>query len=463
MSNYRTGKCLLAPTMSSEVDGNADDYAQFSRMLNPGNEEHSVTRSNSPAFEETSRQEEKYDEFSQLLGLENRKYKNDEGRKTVAEAKERNTEIDPRDYDVFNSLLERTGGRGRKPVKGSRRYVTQQQAFQNLKGQDNHDEQCDLEEPPSFEGKSNAETDASLRRPRYLSEEETAEAYAIMMEEFGEGLHGSVREAEKRTERPVMHVETPTLLEPPVRPSTANAMSTRSSSAEILSGDEVVMPRLSSPMGSRAHALRPKPTVPEPRSPSGIPQASGRNSDECSEVAPFAIAPQPPQTPELRPKPSPATVNSTREENKASIGHALDNGSTGTCDDAGETELGGEKKVSGAPELVTAAEHASPDPPVLQAPPRRSDAALQASDGGPPPKDFQILSPDVRGERVRTPTAIRNEGREEYRSWHSGPRPHPHPATHFLRGRRMSRLRTAEWGNLETEVLLNPKVVYETQ
>lgn len=323
---YRTSKQSFDIKMCSHEGSTAEDGTQ---MHIPVADDATGLASESglrPVVEQEKKpgnEKDGYDEFSQLLGLEDQEYKSEEGRKKVFEAAPRKAVIHPRDYDIFNTLLERSGGTGRKPLKGSKRYVTKRQAVQGLKPRQVANSSEDLQEQ-TFSKPSQGETNMEVNKQTSasLSEEETIQAYAIMMEEFGADLHGKAVEPEVVSKDPevVAAEPVPVLRPPPTRPGSnsekGKRMATFSSNGEgreaVVIGDNVKSECAESALP--LPSLQPKPissvtSAPNSAKTVDTPGKANAWHDNISDTRP-----EPLPVPELLSKPVTEGLKSSEEK-----------------------------------------------------------------------------------------------------------------------------------------------------
>lgn len=323
-STVRNRKPRFAISMTAQGPGagSADEYAQFKDMLNTETSAGATSPSDAQGAgpvesQVANAEQDQYAEFSELLGVENVQPKADYGRKSVAEAKPRKVEIDPADYDVFDTLLERTGGTGRKPMKGSKRYMSRPVSSSQRATVESNTRQTRQDEVGSFIGNDSENSEKRQRSPQ-LSEDEKAEAYAIMVEEFGAGIHKGM--PTKPAEAEVTQVEPtkPTLMEPPKLPAeyrgqavTSNPLTTSLRSENSVERDPGVP--------QEPPVLKPKPTsptriVPSAQAAKKVLQSPVAFFEENEDVPSAEVWDEP--VPELKPKPaipaspmrSPATV-----------------------------------------------------------------------------------------------------------------------------------------------------------
>lgn len=130
--------------------------------------------------------QDQYAAFSKMLGVEDQsptpsKPSTDN---VVVKAKERKVEIDQRDYDMFNALLEKSGGTGRKPMKGSKKYQTVSLNIPSAPV-----EKKQLQDTLEVRSDINDENQMPSSTSPTNIVEETDDGYMFMMEEFGSGIH----------------------------------------------------------------------------------------------------------------------------------------------------------------------------------------------------------------------------------------------------------------------------------
>ncbi|CDF35821.1 unnamed protein product [Chondrus crispus] len=202
-----------------------DEYAQFAEKLDVGTTKPAPSPSDDlSATKETVVKEEekkKYAEFAELLGVEERQPSSDPVRKEVGEAAPKTVDIDPRDYDIFDKLLHRSGGTGRKPVKGSKRFTSAAAVTGRERPVQSDIPSATDEVPDTSKDRQNEGTVLSEgMNVSAFSEEQVEDAYDVMMEEFGSDFHG--RAKAKPIDAPAAEVEAPVpdLQAPPIRPGT---------------------------------------------------------------------------------------------------------------------------------------------------------------------------------------------------------------------------------------------------
>lgn len=239
---YRVEKVFVSASLDEE-HSSKDDYEKFSEKLGAAPSGKFAGGANSTLREERVANEsnatsESYTEFSEMLGLENGKPAKQGGRghKSISSYQPRRAEIDPRDYQVFDSLLQKSGGTGRKPMKSPKRYM----APQDFLGRKRNEKRAMLNEDEDIVqldnlDNSEAEQSENIRGSRYLNAEETEQAYAIMMEEFGASMHNTGVEVltDDDDELEVPN-ETIKLVEPPKRPE----LNTESEYGSIAAGSK---------------------------------------------------------------------------------------------------------------------------------------------------------------------------------------------------------------------------------
>lgn len=213
----------IAPfKMSIADDSSSDAYKQFAEMLDMGS---AKTRGPPPrsipesqpaedACIESEDAGDAYAEFSELLGVEKKEGAMKDVVISVPKAKPVPTDVLPEDYNEFDELLQQNGGMGKKRLKGSKRFIS----FKDVK------------QPPKKAGRTPIDArkgpdsvpvsaDDVTASP-VLSEDEMAQAYAVMMEEFGTGVHDHVQawlpDSDIDDEERIIPV--PTLQRPPIHP-----------------------------------------------------------------------------------------------------------------------------------------------------------------------------------------------------------------------------------------------------
>lgn len=222
---------VMRGRIAASIEGEnsyTDEYKKFAEMLGTGRSGR-FGRGNNAALskEHTSTEStsnESYAEFSEMLGLESKTPVQQKGTepKAVSSSQSRKTKIDPRDYQLFDSMLQKSGGTGRKPVKGSKRFMTRPPSLDKKRSErsailSNDEDLVSLESPTDIQ----AGQSESSRRQRHMTAEETAQAYAIMMEEFGDSLHETSVEVfadDDDNEGGVEGSGEVELLKPPARP-----------------------------------------------------------------------------------------------------------------------------------------------------------------------------------------------------------------------------------------------------
>lgn len=465
---YQTSKKAFGLKMCADESLIADDFPDVQKPVSVDAASQLASSGSSPekgGQDDLKNQANGYDEFSQLLRLENQEYKSQEGRKIVSEAKPKKVEINPGDYDVFNSLLQQSGGTGRKTLKGSKRFVTKRQALQDLNPpQSSSMEQDDWNEPSAPEPvQSGEKIDASEQRSSGLSEEETAEAYAVMMEEFGADLHGKavapkpvMDPSEVVTELPI-----PQLRRPPNRPGGSVAKTNirtppigEESQALILDEKEELA-ESALPLPS----LKPKPRSSMPRSikTEGLPPVQMYDPDDLGDAEKIS-----PPIPTLLSKPSIESSKAPleRQESSPSVDgteiHEEDS-------EAISSELGSTAGVKMPDERTPAVMKAPPTRPVVQDSHNTMVAGTQVSTASPlQTSENQQLSDqpgiqidDNRGENgsglfTGLPSAADLEAlRISLGSGNASSTAH-------------ARIRKANaWNDMNAEVLQNPKLIYK--
>lgn len=182
-------------------NSSSEDYQRFDELLGKTGSEapiapkkastkslsNNLSTSNNP--KESIDRQEQYDQFSEMLGLEDRPKLDTEAiTESTTVDFPRKIELNPQDYEVFDSLLAMSGGVGKKPTKGGKRYRTKVEA---LTEKDDRLTPIDDDEGIiSLDDLEEQHLNPALQeRPAFLTKEETAQAYAIMRENFGTGMH----------------------------------------------------------------------------------------------------------------------------------------------------------------------------------------------------------------------------------------------------------------------------------
>lgn len=328
---YRSAKPTFLTICSIGETSSTDDYAQFADMLDQGASTGapSDSDSRSPTFEEpqdVNVERERYAEFSELLGLENRQHKFDQGRQNIAEATPRKVVIDPGDYDVFDSLLQQSGGTGRRPVKGSKKYVSRPVSIpmvgsEGTKLQDDELDSSEDEPTPS----------QKTRAAPYLSDEETAQAYAIMMEEFGAGIHGNTVEVPTDSKEVDVEPDKPILRTPPKRPGDTGRPHSRVEAPRTLYDDTSDIVGRAAREPPTPPELKPKPVAPAAIVSSitgseNIVEKADTFYEEGGEVPPAEPHDEPLPVPELQPKPTIRTESVISSSSETSSARLLNEG-----------------------------------------------------------------------------------------------------------------------------------------
>lgn len=268
----------------SAAPGGDDPYKQFSDMLN-----HSTSASSSasdpqpdptptlqapnnasqapksPPTDEDQRRD-KYAEFSALLGVENVDSVSDtppERRDTIEKATIKPIEIDPADYNIFNNLLKKSGGTGRKPVKGSKRWTRSPSEPDIIPSEDTTIAPKPVSDniAPSYDEKLSRPPS----RPREaMSAEEAADGYSMMMEKFGSGMHDVIDSSTEVGKKiaPVAK-DLPALASPPKRPLDLSTSQTQPTKSDGFFDENVEVPLAELPV----ETVEPPPLVPKPSRP----------------------------------------------------------------------------------------------------------------------------------------------------------------------------------------------------
>lgn len=254
---------------SSEDSSSAEDYEMFADLLNMDSSTNRAppTKAEEPSsVTKTDVEKDSYAEFSELLGVENEESSSKESKKTVSKVAIKKIEIDPEDYNIFDSLLQRSGGTGKKPVKGSQRYIRKASIATPARPSEprptvstDADQTSDIPPP-------------APKRPIFLTKEETAEAYAVMREEFGAGMHSDVEQWLPDAEvtsleeiEPAVVEEKPIILQkPPTRPGALSGSALKVETTDGFYGGEDVPPAEPEPEPEPVVVapLQPKPTMP---------------------------------------------------------------------------------------------------------------------------------------------------------------------------------------------------------
>eukprot|EP00177_Eucheuma_denticulatum_P003840 GFKZ01006937.1.p1 GENE.GFKZ01006937.1~~GFKZ01006937.1.p1 ORF type:complete len:897 (-),score=167.44 GFKZ01006937.1:378-3068(-) len=226
---YRPARVV---TSMGDMNSAAEEYRKFSELLGVdpsarganGPDSSSVKRK---VDENETLQRDAYDEFSNALGVggERRVDGTPEGGTTRFDAKPKKAEIDPADYQIFDSLLRQSGGTGRKSLKGSKRFMKRPPPPKVKRKQ--------VPEPFRGVGTTGSAQNLSqgrpgpekvLRRPVQFTEQEKADAYAFMREEFGYGMHdlnSPQRTGDSLNEEEEDEIDPVRLVTPPTRPHDA--------------------------------------------------------------------------------------------------------------------------------------------------------------------------------------------------------------------------------------------------
>lgn len=335
---YRSAKPTFLNISSISETSNTDDYAQFADMLDKGASSGapSASDSNSPTLkgaleesEDVNVESEKYAEFSELLGLENRQHKSDHGRQNIAEATPRKVVIDPGDYDLFDSLLQQTGGTGRKPMKGSKKYVLRPVSTPAVRSDSTkiHDDGLGDRSEDGFAPSQ------ETRSAPHLSDEETAQAYAIMMEEFGAGIHGSAVELPTDSDEVDVEPDKPKLLTPPTRPGDTARHQSRVELPKTLYDDidtngpaDRTARAPPTPPELKAKPIAPAPILSSMTGPENIVEKADTFFEESGDVPPAEPHDEPLPVPELKPKPATRTESVIRTSSETSSARLLNEG-----------------------------------------------------------------------------------------------------------------------------------------
>ena len=303
-----------------------DEYAQFAEQLDVGTTKPAPSSSDDlNGTEETVVKEEEkkqYAEFAELLGVEERPPSSDPVRKEVGEAAPKTVDIDPRDYDIFDKLLHRSGGTGRKPVKGSKRFTSAAALTGRERPVQPGIPSATSEVPDTMKDRQNEGTVLPEgMNVSAFSEEQVEDAYDIMMEEFGSDFHG--RAKAKPIDAPAAEVEAPVpaLQAPPIRPGTpsiANHGNPDPGSKPIQPETEVVQ---TPPPELKAKPMQPGLVPPITRASKATPQSPQTLHEEQETVsAPEVLEEevselrQPPSRPEYE---AFASAFSTRDGNRS--------------------------------------------------------------------------------------------------------------------------------------------------
>lgn len=260
------------------------DYAQFAEMLDagaakPGPPSPDVpeeTRDTQPQEQE----KEKYAEFAKLLGVEEPQSESDAELNDNVIVPAKKAEIDPEDYDIFDSLLRGTGGTGRRPRKGSKRFTS----AADLRGvtspqKDSKSSGAGLtldaaETLAGEESKIPGKTNTSA-----FSEEQLEDAYDVMTEEFGSDFHG--RAVTKQVDTTPADLEAspiPKLVTPPKRTGAPPIDRSRRSDLQI--GSDRIS--ISTKTGTEQGQTPPVELKQKPRQPGQVvtaAEATGNTSD----------------------------------------------------------------------------------------------------------------------------------------------------------------------------------------
>lgn len=180
--------------MTEQSPTGSDAYKQFAEMLDMRSPDQSDVFPKSKAAEESSEEEnaeaeieDDYAIFADMIDVDRSKTQSKIERKVIPKAEPKTVNIDPADYALFDNLLKKSGGSGKKALKGSKAFLNSAVAKKALKsdgklskkGEDMRDLLRAIAPktvPPREVKRSGA------------SPEETASAYEQMMNEFGQSM-----------------------------------------------------------------------------------------------------------------------------------------------------------------------------------------------------------------------------------------------------------------------------------
>lgn len=265
-----------------------------------------------------------YSEFAQRLQIEDDINKEEEGlgkpRKAVEKAKAKPVEIDPADYNIFNSMLQRSGGMGHKSLKGGKRFVTTASP-PSIPDDIPFDKSLPQATPPS-----SSESLPLLKKPMRptssLTPEQAAEGYAMLAAEFGPGFRTPDNKptiAPPPTKPIQESVPVPALQRPPSRPSDLADSQASVDVPKHLFDSTISVPSAEPPLPPPEDlVLQPRPIVPgqvsvqkEQAEPENDPGDFFR--DPGAKLPSLDQAPKPPlqqkpDRPSVSPPPQPAQV-----------------------------------------------------------------------------------------------------------------------------------------------------------
>lgn len=155
---------------------------------------------------------DEYSKFSEMLGIEEQTKQEPTAEKVVKPAIDAPRKIDPADYGLFDQMLQKSGGAGRKPLKGGKRWQTTA-VFRESGSKSSSSAPTPSGSPADID---DVPDKAVIKSPS-LSKDELVEAYQFMQEEFGSGVHAETRVPPKPVATQVGEQEQPlpTLLQPP--------------------------------------------------------------------------------------------------------------------------------------------------------------------------------------------------------------------------------------------------------
>lgn len=313
----------------------AKEYSQFDRYLgaDKNNDQEEDDQISIPTVKQpqpsasSAKTQQQYAEFSKRLGLNNSKTDELKSTNRPPDALSADTnpspvqqpplprdvqpkQSSPETYSKFEALLKKSGGSGRKPVKGSKRWAntlsstpSSSSPVSTPRGSPESNDAPDNPSNSNVDDNSSSASSASLRpaptRPKF-SAADASRGYAFLEKEFGTGLH---RTAANTSDS---NTATPTkLVQPPTRPSDlAASQARRDIMTYTYDEDDMQIP--SAEMEAEPTAtLQPKPVMPgTPNTTKEEAEANStkENKDIDSKLE-MKAAPSPVSSPPVAPPP----------------------------------------------------------------------------------------------------------------------------------------------------------------
>lgn len=177
--------------------------------------------------------------------------------KPVPRSTPKSSDIDPADYSTFEALLNRTGGGGRKVVKGSRRWATS-----NSSSASTDKPSAIVSHPASLPSDPTKDTPVRFSPS---SEVDKSKGYATLAQQFGTGFHDTIDRSVPKPNSPMADIKSkndklPTLLKPPSRPGDLSSSKERPQVPQhTFDEDDVYVPPAEV---EPTPILQPKPQMP---------------------------------------------------------------------------------------------------------------------------------------------------------------------------------------------------------